>query len=60
MRVKLHKFPSVVIACFILHNISKYLQNDLPADDIVEENNDYDNTQNEHVQDVQQRRAGQE
>jgi hypothetical protein len=60
IRVKLQKIPSVIIACFVMHNVSKYLNDpeDFPAFTDALNNEDYNDA--EINNDERIRRRGQD
>lgn len=62
IRVALEKVPSIIVSCVILHNIAKYLQDDLPWDETEHENDNENGNENlpeEEIGDAARRRLGQ-
>ena len=59
IRIQLGKVPSVIVACFVLHNVAKYVQD---PDDFFEyqDNNGDDDDEGDEYDDARIRQRGQE
>jgi hypothetical protein len=60
-----HNIPSVIITCFVLHNVAKYLKDNLPTndqevEDLFQLNDDLDDEDVEENQRKDLRRRGQQ
>jgi hypothetical protein len=65
IRVGTHKIPSVIISCFVLQNVAKYLKDNLPTndhevEDLFQLNDDLDDEDVEENQRKDLRRRGQQ
>jgi hypothetical protein len=57
IRVGTHKIPSVIVSCFVLHHVAKYLKNNLPTnddevEDLFQENEDLEEDVEENQREI--------